>query len=161
MVASQSIPTWNYTLLYSAVPIVDSNGVVSSPISNFTHLLACSQALVRQTVTLDAKSREFLEVVPGIEKHVSNWSASEPSWIVPSMFPDNLLLVGGDLSLVNLVSPCSAPSVHLPINLYLKWPAFYQLMPQTGFAPSFSKNAQLASLADVWVSFQKYAFKNE
>ncbi|KAJ7457691.1 hypothetical protein FB451DRAFT_1183013 [Mycena latifolia] len=93
----------DYILLYSTIPIVDSNNEtgpmvdLSRPMGNSIsaiQILQCSQTLVSQTAVVDSQTRQILSVDKTIEKADSVWHPFPPASAQNSTFDTtgNLLI---------------------------------------------------------------------
>ncbi|KAJ7025685.1 hypothetical protein C8F04DRAFT_1400476 [Mycena alexandri] len=112
----------NYTLLYSTIPIVDSQDIVGpgvglKPPMNTSvseiQLLSCSQSLVSQTAVLDAQSLRLIAVSSSIDKSDSSWTPAP--------------LIREDL----LKNPADMLGKPDPLLLLNSWQAFYPSMPDS------------------------------
>ncbi|KAJ7710706.1 hypothetical protein B0H17DRAFT_1173615 [Mycena rosella] len=124
-------------LLYSTIPIVDSNDSSSSwfnlvPPMNTSvsaiQVFQCSLALLAQTATLDAQTQKILTVQPELQKTASAWGPY-------SGHSDN-----GSIDGVTGGNPF--------IDLWAYW---YNTMPPSEFELVWGSGTFLASVADVYL----------
>ncbi|KAJ7112172.1 hypothetical protein C8R44DRAFT_741877 [Mycena epipterygia] len=83
VVAASSVASFTRSvLLYSTIPIVDSENTIGPSINLIPpmnssvasiQLLRCSQSIVNQKAVVDAQSWQIITVEPDIEKNVSSW----------------------------------------------------------------------------------------
>ncbi|KAJ7790824.1 hypothetical protein B0H14DRAFT_3568457 [Mycena olivaceomarginata] len=114
----------NYTLLYSTIPIVDSQGIVGPGVSlkppmntsvSEIQLLSCSQSLISQTAVLDAQSLRLMAVNSSIEKSDSSWTPAPLSREDLLKNPTDMLGKPDPLLLLNSVFYATMPSSQIPL----------------------------------------------
>jgi hypothetical protein len=151
----------NAIVLYSTVPIIDTNGDdgfwvdLTPPMNNSLssiQVLKCSQLLVNQTAVVDAQSGKFLSVSPEIKKTTSTWSPYSGHADIREPQPKKTK--SGNLY-IDAVSRDLNDSCETHLIGDWQWATWYVTMPPTGTGFTLDANIggpfDLASVADVYV----------
>lgn len=108
--AAYAEPDLQSIVLYSTIPIIDSNGIRGplvrlQPSMNYSvdvvQVFQCTYTLINQTATVDAQSRQLQAVVPNLHKSTSIWR--------PGTGPAKIISIKSIFDLVSSESHVAAP----------------------------------------------------
>ncbi|KAJ7123460.1 hypothetical protein C8R44DRAFT_735107 [Mycena epipterygia] len=146
IISAQSVPRYNSLMVYSTIPILDSNNnrgptvnvtpPMNSSVSSI-QLFQCFQSLVSQIAIVDTQSGQILSSTvpaPGIEKTTSAWLP----YAGPAPVPD----------------PPTNPNTTTSGNLFIDaWGTWYSHMPASDFPLAYSSDPtpSYISIADFYL----------
>ncbi|KAJ6488783.1 hypothetical protein C8R45DRAFT_992857 [Mycena sanguinolenta] len=146
VIAAVSGPFNNTILLYSTIPIVDSDDndvgawvdldppmITGSTALSQIQMFQCSQTLVQQTALIDSQSRQLVTVRPNITKMSSTWLP----FITPPVTGDQSSTLNGQTFMDSWA------------GWYLNFPP--SNLPLHQLNGTFDLNSSLASVADVYM----------